>query len=112
VSGSEDYVQAALDRAQKEIERELQAVTNAETNRATEAATISRGPRAEQIRWYATLMALGVWALYVVGVGLFGIFGNGAVTTDRTTFLLEVLKVGILPILTLAIGYYFGSKAE
>jgi hypothetical protein len=56
-----------------------------------------------------------VW-LYVVVIGALMIFFavKGASGDDNaTSYLLDLLKVGVLPVVTLVIGYYFGSaKSE
>src|SRR5882724_9293522 len=94
----------------KDIEAALAAVRQAETAQEIAEANSGRSKPAE-VRWYATKLALGVWAVYIVGLGLFTVFGDvlgaGNVTAEKTSFLIEVLKIGILPIVTFAIGHYF-----
>jgi hypothetical protein len=54
-------------------------------------------------------LVVGAFVASVMGTGVF-IMAAG--TSDGTAAIIEMLKVFFLPLVTLVLGHYFGSKAE
>jgi hypothetical protein len=61
------------------------------------------------VRFQVTKWVVGTFLIYAAVVGLF-IMNKGE--SAQTTQLIDIMKTLLLPIVTLVIGFYFGSKAE
>jgi hypothetical protein len=94
-----------------DIRKAIDEVARADEARIKIAPQLSAGPAPETVRFLVTKIAIGVWATFVVLLALFIIFGGNYATPEKMASLLEILKVGILPIVTFAIGHYFGSRS-
>jgi len=61
------------------------------------------------VRREITWVVVGAFVLSVMGTGIY-IMRTG--TSDSSSALIEMLKVFFLPLVTLVLGHYFGSKAD
>lgn len=63
----------------------------------------------DRIRWQLTLIVVIAFLLFLAALALYVfIFGD----MPRATFIFDVLKTLLLPIVTLMIGHYFGSRSS
>jgi uncharacterized membrane protein required for colicin V production len=96
----------------QEIERVAETLNKAEQNQKRVDPLLKPGSAPAFVRLFVTRTAIIVWAVFILGLGLFVIFGGANATQEKIANLIDLLKVGILPIVTFAIGHYFGSKSE
>lgn len=69
--------------------------------------------RKSQDRSIIVAVVIGVYALVVLGCVGFLIYDGIANHSNAFANISEVLKIGVVPVVTLVIGYYFGSaKSE
>ena len=54
---------------------------------------------------YLYMFSIGLSMLYLIGLGLLN-------SEDRADDVSELVKVGVVPVLTLVIGYYFGTERK
>ena len=108
----------APDDLRGDIRRAIEEVESA-TRRAEPLVTPERTGPVEipahappRVRAFITKAAVWCWLLYILIVGVAIIGLDGWLTDTRANLLIEILKIGVLPILTLAIGHYFGSKGD
>jgi hypothetical protein len=66
-------------------------------------------PSSAQVRFHLTQWIVWSFIFYAVVVGGFIMFSE---EKDKFTILLEILKTIFLPLVTLVIGHYFGSRSE
>jgi hypothetical protein len=95
----------------EDIERVYETLNTAEQVQQAVDPYLRSGA-APAVRLFVTRTAIVVWAVFIIGLGLFVVFGGTNASPDRIANLIDLLKVGILPIVTFAIGHYFGSKSE
>lgn len=67
---------------------------------------------APRVRASLTRNIVLVFLAYVLFAGLFIIFGGYAATASKIDALIEIAKTLLLPVVTLVIGHYFGSKPD
>jgi len=92
-----------------EIRRRSEELESAEQQLRTTEKKIDRPIPAATVRFHVTKWVLWSFLAYAIGVGLFiMICGDAA----RSALLIDIMKTLLLPIVTLVIGFYFGSKAE
>jgi hypothetical protein len=51
------------------------------------------------------MFSVGLSVLYLIGIGLLA-------NEDRFDDISELIKVGVVPVLTLVVGYYFGTERK
>lgn len=64
-------------------------------------------PSPAAVRFHLTQWIIGSFIVYATAVGVFIMFSG---EKEKFTILLEILKTLFLPLVTLVIGHYFGSK--
>jgi hypothetical protein len=64
---------------------------------------------AATVRFHVTKWVLWSYLGYAIGVGLFIMFRG---ESEKSALLIDIMKTLLLPIVTLVIGFYFGSKPE
>jgi hypothetical protein len=96
----------------EEIERAFEQISRAQEaqKKADPLFTSRTAPAA--VRSFVTRIVIWVWAAYVAGLAIFIALGGAIATGDKISTLFEILKIAILPVVTFAIGHYFGSKSE
>lgn len=65
-----------------------------------------------QARWSIAKYVIWTWMGVVGATTAFLIVGSSYATPETTSNLFELIKIGLLPIVTFVIGHYFGSKSE
>jgi hypothetical protein len=90
-----------------DLERVIAQVNSAEQKQSEHAATIDKLVPAATVRFVVTRWVLGSFLGYTIVVGLF-IMTKGA--NEQTAQLIDIMKTLLLPLVTLVIGFYFGSK--
>jgi len=92
------------------IATSLQKVEHAELQSASDFATRQRS----QVR--ATVARLLAWffVTYVAVIAILVVIGafTGSPWKEPGEFLVEVLKSGVLPVITFVLGHYFGSESK
>jgi hypothetical protein len=92
-----------------DIERAFAQVSSAKEQQQQQARRIEEPITASTVRFRVTKWVLWSYLAYAIGVGLFIMFfGEPA----KNATLIDIMKTLLLPIVTLVIGFYFGSKAE
>jgi hypothetical protein len=66
-------------------------------------------PSPAEVRFHLTQWIVGAFIVYSAAVGIFIMWSE---EKEKFTILLEILKTLFLPLVTLVIGHYFGSKSE
>ena len=103
-------------RFRQEVDTYRRQVDAAEQQTATDFALRHR----TQVRGHVTRVLVYFFVGYLavlVGLVIFGSAVDGstfgvAAWQDKANFLVEVLKVGILPVVTFILGHYFGSEGR
>ena len=90
-----------------DLERVIAQVSSAEKQQTERAQTIERPIPSATVRFVVTKWVLGAFLGYAIVVGLF-IMSKGE--SAQTAQLIDIMKTLLLPIVTLVIGFYFGSK--
>jgi hypothetical protein len=92
-----------------DIERAHAQVNSAKEQQQQRAPRIEEPIAASTVRFRVTKWVLWSYLAYAIGVGLFVMFGDDP---TKNATLIDIIKTLLLPIVTLVIGFYFGSKAE
>ncbi len=96
-----------------EIDQQVQQIAAqlgaAEIELKRRAPEIDKPVAAATVRFQVTKWVLWSYLGYAIAVGLY-IMWKGE--SSQTTQLIDMMKTLLLPIVTLVIGFYFGSKAE
>lgn len=100
------------------LRQEIQAFRQ-ETDVAERQTTADFSVRKRsQVRAHVTRVLVYFFVAYlalVAGLVLFGAAGDGSSLSlwkEKADFLVEVLKAGILPVITFVLGHYFGSEGK
>jgi hypothetical protein len=97
----------------KEISERINTVSNsisALENKLPAVEQSTRDPIPLPLaRYHFTRIVLWAFIFAVFGVGVYAAFCSPA---DRVATLTDLLKVTLLPLVTLMIGHYFGSRGE
>lgn len=92
------------------IERAIEQVNAAERTALPKLEkAVSQPLPMPRVRYRFTLTVL--WAL-LVSLATIAIFYMCTGDKDKASFLFDIVKVAILPLVTLMIGHYFGSKSD
>ena len=85
-----------------------------ELARLSESQSKIRWPswRPAAVRSFVTRLIIWLFCMYIVGMALYVAFQCDVPSKDRITYLFEILKTAVLPVVTFVIGHYFGSKAD
>src|SRR5262245_24765647 len=91
------------------IQRAMAQVDAAQTQQAVHEPTIKAGGiQSATVRYYVTIGVVSAYILYAFGVGVYvAVWGDG----NKTDHLIDIMKTLLFPIVTLVIGFYFGSKS-
>lgn len=92
-----------------DIERVLSQIQSAEQTQSASAPKIEQPVPSAAVRAFVTKWALWAYLGYAVVVGLY-IMARGE--SAQSTQLIDIMKTLLLPIVTLVLGFYFGSKAD
>lgn len=90
-----------------DLERAFAQVSLAEKEQSERAPTINQPVPAATVRFVVTKWVLCAFLGSTIVVGLF-IMSKGE--NAQTAQLIDMLKTLLLPLVTLVIGFYFGSK--
>ena len=97
------------DDLQTDIEGAREQVERAQVEQVQRAPKIDQPISLSTVRFRVTRWVLAFSAACVILVGSFVVFGNDS---DKTKTLVGILTTLLLPIVTLVMGFYFGSKSE
>ena len=92
-----------------DIRRALDHVENTQREQEQRASKIDRPVPAANVRYFVTKWALWSYLGYAIGVGAY-IMWKGE--SAQTAQLIDIMKTLLLPLVTLVLGFYFGSKAD
>ena len=90
----------------RQREDELRARRETETRQLHDEIAIGKAASDNRHRGWVVFCVIGVYAVAILGIGAYLVFGR---RPERDSFkgMAEVLKIGVIPIVTLVIGYYF-----
>lgn len=94
------------DKAFRELAEQL---ASQEKNQGNFARLVKDPISAPAVRAYITKFVVGSYIIYLFGIGIY-IVACG--DTSREALLMDIMKTLFLPIVTLMIGHYFGSKSD
>ena len=94
---------------QADIERARVRLQAAEQEQSARERQIERPIPLAAARYHVARVVLWSFLGYAIAVGLFIMFCN---EPTKTATLIDIMKTLLFPIVTLVIGFYFGSKAE
>jgi hypothetical protein len=98
------------DNLRADIQRAIEEVESAKKEQAAREKQISQPiPAPAVVRYHVAKVVIWSFLGYVGLVGAFVAFFDDP---TKNTMLIDIMKTLLFPIVTLVIGFYFGSKAE
>jgi hypothetical protein len=95
-----------------EIRGILESVEGLSSDRVDAAIRLRREIEGGQTRFWMTLILLGTYSFAVVAIVLFLIFRATIVANESAGNLIEVIKIGIMPVVIFVLGFYYGTSSR